>query len=522
MADCDAVVVLWSEPASRSRWCAAEILAAHHLARGIVVGDVDGTARPPLLSGQVTASVRSDGPAGIAAHVQLVSPGTYEPPSSGRVLDPEMRDVHDQIGAAQFAVLAAADVDLSDARRRNAKLTDQIMGLAERFTGEPVVWTLLGYQLKNTYQLAWWEQQGAPRPPADPTLLQAEQWFFRSLFVDPDDFEALNGLASVLITEREAEAASFFLDRVFAIATAQRIFYPAAAQDRLFVQRLLHDRIGLRRQLQPQRGHRRRTRRGVLLVGAADASRVASSALDERLVAEHLDVLWPGTATSSLGAMPVSCADARAAVTVWSASAPGDADLLTRLLVALHEGCRVVLLRLDSAPLPDLLAGVLAVDLASGRPEELDKLVRTLRHPPRARQVLMTASDWEPEDLRRVGDRAGKTAATADGRTRARLVRQAEAAAARWPGYPGAHRYVASTHLAAARSVTTGQRGLAARRRHLEQARLAALRALLLDPTDAPSLAVLGELSTLLELPLADYFTTLARHHAARRGEEVG
>jgi hypothetical protein len=55
----------------------------------------------------------------------------------------------------------------------------------------------------------------------------------------------------------------------------------------------------------------------------------------------------------------------------------------------------------------------------------------------------------------------------------------------------------------------------------LEQARLAALRALLLDPTDAPSLSLLGELSTLLELPLADYFTATAHHYAEQRGEEV-
>ena len=37
-----------------------------------------------------------------------------------------------------------------------------------------------------------WGQQGALRPPADPVLLEAEHWFFRSLFTDPDDLEALN------------------------------------------------------------------------------------------------------------------------------------------------------------------------------------------------------------------------------------------------------------------------------------------------------------------------------------------
>jgi hypothetical protein len=510
IAGCDAVVVLWSEPASRSRWCATEILAAHHLARGIVVGDVDGTPRAPLLSEPPIVSIASDGPVAVVACVETVSPSTYEPPSVPRELDPHVRQLHDEIGGAQLAVLTAADADLRQARRHHAELTEQIVGLAERFSGEPVFWTLLGYQLKNTYQLAWWDQQGALRPPADPILLEAEQWFFRSLFTDPDDLEALNGLGSVLITEREAEAATFFIDRVLAIAAAQRVTYPAAVYDRQLADSLRRDRIGLQRRLEPHDGNRRRPHRGVLLASEGDLTSQALHPVVERLGVE------PATA---LDTVPAACSRARTAVTVWSETALDDGDQLTRLLVAVYAGCRIVLLRLDATPPPDLLAGVLSVDLQTQRPEELDKLARTLHGSRRGRQVLLAARDWEPPALRRVGVRVVRPA-TSDRTATRRLVRDAQAAADDWPGYPGAQRYLGLAHCAAARSMTSA-RGASTRRRHLEQARLAALRALLLDPTDAPSLSLLGELSTQLELPLADYFTAAAHHYAEQRGEEV-
>ena len=521
MAHCEAVVVLWSEPASRSRWCAAEILAAHHLARGIVVGDVDGTARPLVLSKQPTVSLAMEGPAGVAVSAGTVASGRYEPPLCPRALEPNVQELHDQIGAAQLDVLALANTDLSGARRQHAELTERIVRLADQFSGEPVFWTLLGYQLKNTYQLVWWDQQGALRPPADPLLLKAERWFFQALFADPDDLEALNGLGSVLITEREAEAARFFIDRVLAIAAAQHQSYPAAAYDRLLAESLQQDRTGLLRRLQPQRRSRRRVHPAALLASKDDLAAEALSSAVEVLAAEDIDLLPVDSATSMLGAVPAACSLSRAAVTVWSGSALDDADQLTRLLVAIHEGCRIVPVRLDTTPVPDLLAGVLSVDLGSDRPEELDKLVRTLLRPPRARQILMAARDWEPPELRRIGARTAAPSAAANEETRARLVRQAGAAAARWPGYPGAERYLAQAHLVAAGSTTTSRRGLTTRRRHLEKARLAALRALLLDPTDAPSLALLSELSTLLELPLTDYFKLAARHHAEQRGEEV-
>jgi hypothetical protein len=508
IAHCDAAVVLWSEPASRSRWCATEILAAHHLARGLVVGDVDGTPRPPLLSEPPIVSIASDGPAAVAACVETVSPGRYEPPSIPRPLDPQVHRLHDEIGGAQLAVLTEASTDLPGARRHHAGLTERIVGLSEQFSDEPVYWTLLGYQWKNTYLLTWWDQQGAVRPPSDPVLLEAEQWFFRSLFIDPDDAEALNGLASVLLTEREAEAARFFIDRAIAITTAQRLTYPAAANDRQFADSLRRERIDLQRRLEPHGGTRRRPHRGVLLASEEDLGRPAVQAVVERVGVE------PATA---LETAPAACSRARTAVTVWSESALGDADQLTRLLVALYEGCRIVLLRLDATPPPDLLAGVLSVDLQSDHPEEeLDKLARTLRGSHRSRQVLLAARDWEPPELRRVGVQVVGPE-TSEASTTRRLVRRARAAAAAWPGYPGAQRYLGLAHLAAARS-TTSARGTRTRRRHLEQARVAALRALLLDPTDAPSLSLLGQLSTLLDLPLADYFTQAAQRYCRAMG----
>jgi Flp pilus assembly protein TadD len=62
-------------------------------------------------------------------------------------------------------------------------------------------------------------------------LLRAERCFFESLFVDPLDFEALNGLGSILYFEREYEAAEFFIRRALALAKHAGVDYPAAKSD---------------------------------------------------------------------------------------------------------------------------------------------------------------------------------------------------------------------------------------------------------------------------------------------------
>jgi len=78
----------------------------------------------------------------------------------------------------------------------------------------------------------YWDAIQAGRAPADPLLNQAEARFFETLSIDPTDPSGLNGLGSVLILERELDAAHFFVEAAIKAAKAQGMStYPAAEQD---------------------------------------------------------------------------------------------------------------------------------------------------------------------------------------------------------------------------------------------------------------------------------------------------
>ena len=64
-----------------------------------------------------------------------------------------------------------------------------------------------------------------------PVKNSRDRCFFESLFADPLDYEALNGLGSILYFEREFEAAEFFIRRALVLAKRAGVDYPAAKSD---------------------------------------------------------------------------------------------------------------------------------------------------------------------------------------------------------------------------------------------------------------------------------------------------
>ena len=63
-------------------------------------------------------------------------------------------------------------------------------------------------------------------------LARAERRFFETLSIDPTDPSGLNGLGSVLILERELDAAEFFVTTAIAAAKAKGMAsYPPAEDD---------------------------------------------------------------------------------------------------------------------------------------------------------------------------------------------------------------------------------------------------------------------------------------------------
>ena len=111
-------------------------------------------------------------------------------------------------------------------------VVDAAMKKAEkRWRLDLMILKLAGYHRKNAYMLKHWDAMQAGRSPKDVLLQRAERFFFEALFVNPIDYEALNGLGSILILERELDAAEFFVRRAIAAAKKKKIDYSEAKRD---------------------------------------------------------------------------------------------------------------------------------------------------------------------------------------------------------------------------------------------------------------------------------------------------
>lgn len=233
------VVLVWSEPASRSRWVSAEILIAFHMDRYILPCTTDDAPLPQFFGHPVYLDLRTatddalqrlvkaaqDAPAAANPVPPLVSSPS---PELIRACDHLMRGqarVNDALGRRHLVAAARAqralDLPMADAERR--------------WPSDLTVLNLGGYHRKNAYMVAHWEAIQAGRPPADPLLLEAERRFFEAALVDPTDLSAINGLASVLIFELELDAATFFNDRALALAQKKGVPYDDAEQDRALI-----------------------------------------------------------------------------------------------------------------------------------------------------------------------------------------------------------------------------------------------------------------------------------------------
>ena len=89
----------------------------------------------------------------------------------------------------------------------------------------------MGSHHKNSYMLKHWEAYCAGRFPKDKVLQEAERRFFDTLFVNPVDYSALNGLGNILLFEGELFAAEFFVEKAVACATKAGVAYGDAIHD---------------------------------------------------------------------------------------------------------------------------------------------------------------------------------------------------------------------------------------------------------------------------------------------------
>lgn len=234
-----AVVLVWSEAASQSRWVSAEILTAFHMDRFIVPCVVDDTPLPQFLSSSVYLDLRKGGDEVLR---QLVR-GTEMAQKNANPLPPrvaapsaEVRLSYNRIAELQtFVTRPLMKRDWKAAAEAQQKLDPEMKEAEQRWRYELMILNLGGYHRKNGYLIKHWDAIQAGRPPKDALLHEGERLFFEAALVNPLDVSALNGLASILIYEFELNAAEFFNERAIAISQKAGIPYDAALHDKALI-----------------------------------------------------------------------------------------------------------------------------------------------------------------------------------------------------------------------------------------------------------------------------------------------
>lgn len=235
----DAVVLVWSQEAARSRWVSAEVLTAFHLDRFILPCVTDSAPLPSFLDLAVYVDVRSGGDDALRRLVRDAARApSHANPLPLRAVSPsvELRLAYARLGELQAAVTRPLmKRDLAAAAEAQRRLDPEMTKAERRWPLELDILNLAGYHRKNAYIVKHFDAIQAGRPPSDPVLEEGERFFFEAALVDPFDVSALNGLASILIYERELNAAAFFNDRAIAISKRAGIPYDAAERDKKLI-----------------------------------------------------------------------------------------------------------------------------------------------------------------------------------------------------------------------------------------------------------------------------------------------
>ncbi|MDP2840887.1 MAG: toll/interleukin-1 receptor domain-containing protein [Candidatus Methanoperedens sp.] len=229
---CKAMVLLWSKPASESRWVAAEILSAFHMNRFIIPCVLSAVELPPFLSRSVYFDFRrgrKDALTRLGDQVKHAPRKRNEFTAVSSYKDLDLKMTIASIYAQQNAIVSSDAPALS---KRLQKKSDAEMHVAEkRWRYDPTILNLAGYHRKNAYMIKYWDEYCAGRFPRDTLLDEGERFFFVSLFGNPLDYGALNGLGNILYFKGELDAAAFFVGRAIACAEEAGVDYEDAKHD---------------------------------------------------------------------------------------------------------------------------------------------------------------------------------------------------------------------------------------------------------------------------------------------------
>jgi hypothetical protein len=231
----EAVVLLWSKAAAASRWVAAEVLTAFHLDRFIVPCVVSATALPQFLSRSVYFDLRKgrmDVLKNLGKQIKQAPHSRNEFPWIRSYKPGQLEEAIQSIHKQQMDVLdRLMREDLPGAMKRQTRLDPEMRSAEERWRYDPTILNLAGYHRKNAYMLKHWDEYCAGRFPKDPLIEEGERRFFDTLFINPIDYSALNGLGNIMLFSGELNAAEFFVEKAIAEATRDGVDYQDAKHD---------------------------------------------------------------------------------------------------------------------------------------------------------------------------------------------------------------------------------------------------------------------------------------------------
>jgi hypothetical protein len=228
------LVLFWSENALKSRWVMAEIFTAFHLNRFIIPYVLDATPLPQFLANSAYLSLKRDHAdigAKLSRAISTAPDSANKPAPLLNSRTAILQSLLNGIGAAQIAVVEAMTKDFQKAEEANTQVESALNSAKEMAPLDPMILNLSGYQCKNNYMFKYWDAIQAGRAPKDTLLLDGERYFFETLCVDPLDPSALNGLGSILMFERELDAAEFFQRRAIELVKRSGGNYEAAQHD---------------------------------------------------------------------------------------------------------------------------------------------------------------------------------------------------------------------------------------------------------------------------------------------------
>jgi hypothetical protein len=240
-----ALLLLWSKTAAASPWVATEILAAFHLNRYILPCVLGDQPLPPFL-GVVYLPLkrRTD-----EALLRLVRDAQDAPRKRNdfsyvrTYQSQELEAASRTLNALQHEETDFMQRDRPDeARKLHAKLDIQTRDAEKRWPYDPIIASLGGYHYKNAYLLKYWEQYNAGIWPQDRLLADSRQRFFKTLFVNPIDYNSLNGLGNVLLLESELDAAELFTLKAIEEAARLGIDYGEAKNDLKIIRSRMGDK----------------------------------------------------------------------------------------------------------------------------------------------------------------------------------------------------------------------------------------------------------------------------------------